>query len=527
MHFDLSAQVKRWIADDPDLVTKSELEALIGVDDAELARRFSGRLQFGTAGLRGPIQGGPMGMNRVTVQRATAGLINWLLANVPDAPARGVVIGGDARHGSDQFVADVAELVAGAGMRALVLPAHQPTPLTGFAVRHLGAAAGVMVTASHNPPGDNGYKVFIATGGQLLAPIDTEVSALIDQVGPLAGFARSNVITYVDDSIVTEYLSALDAWSFDRAARTVRIATTALHGVGAQLLSQAFARWGFVDVHEVAEQKIPDPDFPTVSFPNPEEPGAMDLVMALAERVGADVALANDPDADRLGAAIPTPDGWRRLRGDEIGWLLADYVLAHTSGADRLVVTTVVSSTLLGKMAAARGVQYAETLTGFKFIGDVIEQRDDARFVFGYEQALGYLVGNDERDKDGINAACVFAEMVAALKANGRTVVDRLREIDQEFGAHRTAERSLRLEVPQQHEALAKLRAALPSQLGGIEVVEIEERAAANLIIMRLAGGHRVMTRPSGTEPKLKIYGEGINRDPAPFIDAVADVLLG
>jgi phosphomannomutase len=527
---ELAAAVERWLSDDPDEATRAELSALWHSDPDEVRCRFEQPMTFGTAGLRGPVEPGPHGMNRVSVQRAAAGLVAWLQANVDRTAERGVVIGGDARRGSDQFVSDTAALVAGAGIRALVLPAHQPTPLTGFAVRHFGAAAGVMVTASHNPPADNGYKVFLETGGQLLAPLDAEIAAEIDRVGPLATLARSDgdLIEYVDESIIETYLDAQDQWSFVPEARDVTIATTALHGVGGALLMQALSRWGFTRVHAVAEQQEPDPAFPTVSFPNPEEPGAMDLLMALASSVDADVALANDPDADRLGVAIPANDGsWRRLRGDEIGWLLADYVLRHTTGDDRLVVTTVVSSTLLGKMAAARGVHYAETLTGFKYIGDAIEQHPELRFVFGYEQALGYLVGDVERDKDGISAACVFAELVADLKARGLTVHDRLDALAAEFGRHVTTEHSLRLDRDGQLEALGRLRSAVLDQLDGVAVVDVEERPDANLTIVRLDGGHRVMARPSGTEPKLKVYAEGIDRDPAGLLGAMVAILTG
>jgi phosphomannomutase len=527
---DLAAAVERWLNDDPDPDTRAELAALWASDREAVQRRFDNPMTFGTAGLRGPVEAGPHGMNRVSVQRAAAGLVAWLLDNVDNARERGVVIGGDARRGSDQFVADTAALVAGAGIRALVLPAHRPTPLTGFAVRHFGAAAGVMVTASHNPPADNGYKVFLETGGQLLAPLDAAISAEIHRVGPLVSLPRSTgaLIEQVDSSIIETYLTAQDAWSFVPQARQITIATTALHGVGGELLIQALRRWGFDDVHPVAEQQQPDAAFPTVSFPNPEEPGSMDLLMALASSVGADVALANDPDADRLGVAIASNDGgWRRLRGDEIGWLLADHVLRHTSGEDRLVVTTVVSSTLLGKMAAARGVHYAETLTGFKYIGDAIERRPDQRFVFGYEQALGYLVGDVERDKDGISAACVFAELVADLKARGESVQERLDVLAGEFGRHVTMEHSLRLDRDGQTRALERLRAAILDELDGVRVLDVEERPDANLTIVRLDGGHRVMARPSGTEPKLKVYAEGIDRDPSGLLAAMVAILTG
>ncbi|MGE0308135.1 MAG: phospho-sugar mutase, partial [Acidimicrobiia bacterium] len=365
------AAARDWLDDDPDPVTRAELAALIEQRSPDLVQRFSGRLQFGTAGLRGPIEAGPMGMNRVTVLRAAAGVVRYLLDTVPDVATRGVVIGCDARHNSDVFAMDTAMVVAGAGIRALVLPFSMPTPVLAFATRNLNCAAGVMVTASHNPPADNGYKVYLGDGAQIVPPHDTEIAHRIDAVASVRTLQLAPtddpLIERLDHAIVDDYCQAVVAQRFVPDAVDVNVAYTAMHGVGRETLLAAFAAAGFPAPVLVAQQADPDPDFPTVAFPNPEEPGAMDLLLALAAESGADVALANDPDADRLAVAIPTANGgWRPLTGNETGWLLADHVLAHTSGP-RLVATTIVSSTLLRDMAAVNDdVAYAETLTGFK-----------------------------------------------------------------------------------------------------------------------------------------------------------------
>ncbi len=530
----LGAEARAWLSADPDHETQAELRALIDAaeegDTAALAERFVGRLQFGTAGMRGELGAGPMRMNRVTVRRATAGLVAYLLAAVPDAAERGIVIGYDARRKSDAFARDTAGVAAALGLRARLLPGPTPTPVLAWTVPHLGAAAGVMVTASHNPPRDNGYKVYLEDGSQIVSPIDVEIAAAIDAV-ELDSLAVAGpdhpLIDHLDDAPMEAYLDAAPSVRLVPALRDVTVAYTPMHGVGGATLLAAFERAGWARPEVVAEQFAPDPDFPTVSFPNPEEPGAMDLLMALAARVGADVALANDPDADRLGAAIPTSaGGWRRLTGDELGWLLADHILSHTTGEDRLVVTTLVSSSLLGRMASAAGVHHAETFTGFKWIARVIREHPDQRYVFGYEQALGYLVASCPRDKDGITAALVMAEVAALARAEGVTLQDRLDDLARRFGRYITAERSLRMEPAVAAAKVAALRSDPPAALAGRAVDEVTEYPEANLLRM-VCGPVRVQVRPSGTEPKVKVYGEGVGEDPGPFIDAVAALLLG
>jgi phosphomannomutase len=520
-----------WLADDPDPHTARELKTLIEARSPELAVRFAGRLQFGTAGLRGPLQAGPMGMNRVTVIRAAAGLARHLLATV-DGAALGncaVVIGCDARHNSDVFALDTARVVAGAGMRALLLPSRLPTPVLAFAVRHLGCVAGVMVTASHNPPGDNGYKVYLGDGAQIVPPHDEAIAAAIDAVGAVRevalGAPDDPRIVRLDNSAVDAYLAAVTKTGFVPRARAVRVAYTPLHGVGRDTLLSAFDRAGFPPPAVVREQADPDPDFPTVPFPNPEEPGAMDLLLALAASSHADLAIANDPDADRLGAAIPTPDGgWRALSGNEIGWLLADHVLHHTSGK-RLVATTLVSSTMLRAMAAAEGAEYAETLTGFKWIARAIIEHPETQFVFGYEQALGYLVGDVVRDKDGIGAALVLSEVAALARQEGVTLQQRLDGLAERFGRHVTAERSLHRDPQEQADLMARLRVDPPAAIGGKRVITMVDRTDGNVLLFSLDGGVRLLVRPSGTEPKLKLYAETVGGDPGPVLDAMEALL--
>ena len=440
------------------------------------------------------------------------------------------MIGYDARHKSDAFALDTAGVAAALGMRAWLLPSPRPTPVLAWSVPHLGAAAGVMITASHNPPRDNGYKVYLEDGSQIVSPVDVEIAAAIDAVDLAAvevADAGHPLIGNLDDAPIDAYLAAVPSVRLVPSLSDVIVAYTPMHGVGGDTLQAAFDRAGWPRPAMVAEQLVPDPDFPTVSFPNPEEPGAMDLLKALAADVGADVALANDPDADRLGAAIPTAEGgWRRLTGDELGWLLADHILSHTSGEDRLVVTTLVSSSLLGRMAETAGVHHAETFTGFKWIARTIRERPGERFVFGYEQALGYLVTARPRDKDGITAAVLMAEVAALAKVEGVSLQDRLDDLARRFGHYVTAERSLRMEPPVAAARVAALRSHPPTTLLGRAVDQVRDFPEANLLRL-VCGSSRIQVRPSGTEPKVKVYGEGIEEDPRPLIDAVADLLLG
>ncbi|MDX6243368.1 MAG: phosphomannomutase [Frankiales bacterium] len=523
---DLRTAAMTWIADDPDPRTRSELSRLIAVkawDD--IADRFDGRLQFGTAGLRGALGAGPNRMNRATVTRAAAGLAGYLNAHGGGR----VVVGFDARHDSDMFAIDTVEVLRGAGLEAVLLPRPTPTPVLAYAILRLGCAAGVMVTASHNPAADNGYKVYLGSGSQIVPPADAEISAAIDAVGKLVDVPRGKGWTVAGDDLVEAYIEAVVGQSMT-SARDLRIAYTPLHGVGRDVLLRAFSRAGFAAPVVVAEQAAPDPDFPTVPFPNPEEPGAMDLVLALAASSGADLVIANDPDADRCCVAV----GDRVLRGDELGALLADHVLRHTSGADRLVVTTIVSCTLLRRMAAAHGVRYAETLTGFKWIMRADEP--GSRFVFGYEEALGYCIGAVRgpgvvRDKDGISAALAVAELAAELKAQGLTLLDRLDELAREYGLHATEQWAVR--VASLHEidaAMATLRSARPAMLGGHPVARTVDLLEGSPTLPPTDGVTywlgdptapygRVVVRPSGTEPKLKAYLEFV----VPVTGAVAE----
>jgi len=496
---DLRGTAERWLAEDPDPVTRDELRALLDAgDEAAVAERFAGRLAFGTAGLRGPLRAGPNGMNRAVVRRTAAGLAAWLTRTAAPGP---VVIGYDARHGSAEFAADSAAVLAGAGLEARLLPAPLPTPVLAHAVRLLRAAAGVMVTASHNPPQDNGYKVYSSDGAQIVPPVDAGIEAAIEAVGPLSTVAMSYGYEVLGDEVLESYLDAVAAVPRTEHRR-IRTVHTALHGVGAAVLHDAFARAGFEPPVPVTEQAEPDPDFPTVPFPNPEEPGALDLALDLAERTGADLLLASDPDADRCAVAIPDDTGWRTLSGDELGILLADHLIR--TGRTGTYATTIVSSSLLGALCAARGVPFGETLTGFKWI---VRAADD--LAFGYEEALGYCVLPDAvRDKDGISAALLAADLAAALKAGGQTLRDRLDELAAEFGVHATAQVSVRVaDLSRIADTMAALRADPPATLLGRAATAEDLLPDADVLRLR-ADGVRVVVRPSGTEPKLKAYLE-------------------
>jgi phosphomannomutase len=505
-----------WLAEDPDPDTRAELAALLEADHVtELADRFGARLEFGTAGLRGALGAGPNRMNRAVVMRTAAGLASYLKAH----GGTSVVIGYDARHKSEVFARDTASVVAGCGLTAWVLPRALPTPVLAFAIRHLSASAGVMVTASHNPPQDNGYKVYLGDGSQIIPPADTEISASIEAVGALAAIPASDDWRVLDDSVAAAYVSSVCSMPLLDLVphRDVRIVYTPLHGVGRDTVLTAFERAGFPALQVVAEQGAPDPEFPTVAFPNPEEPGAIDLAIAAARAASADLVIANDPDADRCAIAVPTQSGdWRTLRGDETGALLADFLL--TNGIRGRYATTIVSSSLLSAMAARHGMPYSETLTGFKWI---VQAGDD--LVFGYEEALGYCVAPDiTRDKDGVSAALLLALLTATLNASGSSLLQRLDEIAAEYGLFATDQLSIRVaDLSQVSAAVARLRSAPPAMLGNLPVVSVEDLSCgiAGLpptdgLRYRLDGsvrGHRaarVVVRPSGTEPKLKSYLE-------------------
>jgi phosphomannomutase len=528
---DLVAAARVWRDEDPDPDTRAEVERLLdgngaGPDLDGLRDRFGASLAFGTAGLRGEMGAGPNRMNRVTVMRATAGLVRYL-ADTGHA-GEPVIVGFDARHGSAIFAADAAAVLAGAGFTIHLSDAPIPTPVLAFGVRHLGACAGVQITASHNPPRDNGYKVYLGDGAQIIPPADADIAARIHAVGPLHSVARAPSgdprVVRVGAELVDAYVAGAVRTVPRRSGsdgRALRVVYTPLHGVARDVLLAAFAGAGFPTPAVVPEQSDPDPDFPTVAFPNPEEPGALDLGFGLAAERDADVVIANDPDGDRLAVAVPRRPGggWRALTGDEIGILLADWLLEAGGGGDRLVVTTVVSSSMLGRLAEARGVAFAETLTGFKWVIRPALARPELRFVYGYEEALGSCVGTLVRDKDGITAALAFADLVAAEKQRGRSVLDRLDDLARELGVHATAQRSIPFEgldgMARMQAAVDTLAEAPPTTLVGIPVTEVEDlRRGGRLpptegIVLR-AEGMRLVVRPSGTEPKLKSYAEAV-----------------
>jgi phosphomannomutase len=528
---ELIARATSWRDDDPDEVTRAELGFLLeaaragDVDArAQLADRFAGTLEFGTAGLRGAMGAGPNRMNRSIVIRAAAGLTEYLLESRPEPL---VVIGFDARHGSDVFARDTAAVVVAAGGRAMVLPRPLPTPVLAFAIRRLGADAGVMVTASHNPARDNGYKVYLGDGSQIVPPSDTGIAAHIAGVGLVADVPRADSgWTTLNDDVLEAYLDAAAAVVAPDSARELKVVHTSLHGVGSDVVIAAFARAGFSAPIVVASQSEPDPEFPTVSFPNPEEPGAIDAALELAAAVHPDLVLANDPDADRCAVAVPDPAvsivdaagvhgpaPWRMLRGDEVGSLLGAHILSRGVGPDAVFANSIVSSRLLAAMAADAGIRHEETLTGFKWISRVAGLR------YGYEEAIGYCVDPDKvRDKDGISAALMLAEMAAGLAAHGRSLLDVLDDLSLAHGVHTTDAFAVRVEdLSLIGTLMSRLRKNPPNVLGGVPVVRIDDLAEGSEQLpptdglrYLLADRSRVIVRPSGTEPKLKIYLEAI-----------------
>ncbi|MCV7061395.1 phospho-sugar mutase [Mycolicibacterium vaccae] len=500
----LPAAVQEWLAHDPDPGAADELAACT---PDELAERFAGSLTFGTAGLRGPLRAGPNGMNLAVVLRAT-----WAVARVLAERALGgapVVVGYDARHRSAEFGRAAAEVFAAQGFSVTLMPCPAPTPAVAFAVRTTGAAAGVQITASHNPPGDNGYKVYFPGGMQIISPTDRDIEHAIASAPPADEIPRRAV-----DASGTELLRAYveRAATVRRTAGTARIALTPMHGVGGEFALDALALAGFDDVHAVESQFAPDPDFPTVAFPNPEEPGASALLTALADEVGADIAIALDPDADRCAIGVPTPEGWRMLSGDETGWLLGDYLLTGRDNTDAVVASTVVSSRMLAAIAAEHGARHVETLTGFKWLARADEGLD-ATLVYAYEEAIGHCVDPDAvRDKDGISAAVLAADLVVALRHRGLTVLDALDELARRHGVHSTAAVTRRVDTPQQASALmARLRATPPVAVAGFAFRATDLAPRTDALVF--TGGDdatsvRVVVRPSGTEPKLKCYIE-------------------
>lgn len=527
-------EVSTWINEDPDATTREELKALLAAHEAgdasasaQLTDAFSGSLQFGTAGLRGRLGGGPNRMNRVVVIRAAAGLAAYLREQLGEGFS--VVIGYDARYGSETFARDTASVVTGAGGRAILFDRCCPTPTLAFALRRLNADAGVMVTASHNPPKDNGYKVYLGgravtdsgQGAQIVPPYDAAIAQAIAAVGPLSSVPMpESGWELVGDELIEEY-TASASMSRISAAADLKIVLTAMHGVGGEICRDALGRIGFTDVVVVPEQFEPDPDFPTVAFPNPEEPGALDLSLALAREVGADIVIANDPDADRCSAAVPdphAPGGWRQLTGDEVGSLLGEQAaeLAAFAGTG-VLANSIVSSRLLRRIAQAHGLAHRITLTGFKWISRV------PGLVFGYEEALGYCVDpKNVRDKDGISASVRLALLASVLKQQGRSLLDLLDRLAREHGLYATSPLSVRVEdLSFITQAMERLRAGGgPAHLAGSPVVDVFDLLdgasdgnggrlpATDGLIFKTAADDRVVIRPSGTEPKLKCYCE-------------------
>jgi len=515
---------RAWLAEDPDPATAAELSALIAKVEAgdidaadELADAFDGTLQFGTAGLRGRLGPGSNRMNRVVVARAAAGLAAYLVANGGASAGerlgevRRVVVGYDARRNSDVFARDTARVMAGAGITVMVLPKALPTPVLAFAIRQLGCAAGVMVTASHNPPDDNGYKVYLGDGSQIVPPADAEISACIAAVGALGSIPQSDDFQMLDDAVLDSYVARAVSLLGD-GPRDVSAVYTALHGVGGEVFMRVAADAGFVAPTKVAAQFEPDGRFPTVSFPNPEEPGAMDLSLADARARGADLIIANDPDADRCAAGIPCGGDYRMLTGDEVGALLAWWIAERGrrdgTPATGVYAQSIVSGALLERIAGDAGLGYATTLTGFKWISKVPGLR------FGYEEALGYCCDPEAvKDKDGITASLLMLEMVAALKAEGRGVQDVLDDLARKFGLYATSQLSVRVsEITLIAGAMARLRADPPRVLGGRDVLQMDdlEKGVDGLPptdgLRFTLKDARVIVRPSGTEPKLKCY---------------------
>jgi len=523
MNAQLLAEVQAWILDDPDPKTAAELTKLVAAgDEVTLKKYFAGFLQFGTAGLRGPIGPGPSCMNRAVVGRTAAGLVAYM----KERGLSRVVIGRDARYGSEDFTEESAQIFSGAGFEVFVLPRPLPTPVLAFATHELKCDLGVMVTASHNPPQDNGYKVYIGptadgieyAASQIINPTDGFIAKEIDLVNSLKDVPRGKSWTVLDDVVVDKYV-ARTAKLAPRPG-SLKIVYTAMHGVGTETVEKVFAKAGFPNLVLVSEQARPDPDFPTVAFPNPEEPGAIDLALAKAREVGADLVIANDPDADRCAAAVNGPNGgWRMLRGDELGIIFGEWIarsMAQDKSKTGAFGNSIVSSSALRKIAAHYVIDFKEVLTGFKWLAKI----DD--LAYGYEEAIGYAVDpKTVNDKDGISAAIYLAQIASDLKAQGRTLLDLLDEIWAREGFHGTEQISIRVtDMAKISQLLKQLRQSPPTQIAGYKVSAIDDLAApkdglppTDGLRIWLDGGIRVIIRPSGTEAKLKCYIEVITKD--------------
>lgn len=539
-------QVTRWLEKDPDPRTREELQHLIDEQNiAELEDRFSRRLEFGTAGLRGKVGCGPNRMNRLVIQETATGLGHYLIEQIKDAAQRGVVIGYDGRPDSCQFAHDTASVLTSLGIKVHLTHKVAATPIVAFGVKHFNAAAAVVVTASHNPPEYNGFKVYWENGAQIIPPHDSGIAAEIEQAAtkpvPLMSLddaEKHGLLVWLKDDYYQTYRSTMNTnplLANHTAPESIGVAYTAMHGVGAEMAETLLQDAGFTKVYSVKEQREPDGSFPTVNFPNPEEDGAMDMVIALAKANNADIACANDPDADRFAVAARKPDGeYQMLTGDQVGSLFGYYLLSKTEASKQLVGNTIVSSTLLSKIARSMGAEYYQTLTGFKWLTNIAMQKQTAekQFLFAYEEALGYTVGNKVWDKDGLSALVAFAQLTAELKSQGKTVWDQLEAIYRQHGMYVNAQHSTALD-PKDPPVGDKLRAAQPTMIAGRSVEVLEDLKAltrtyadgktesidlpaSDVLIYHLSGGARVIVRPSGTEPKLKCYYEVVEPfDPA------------
>ncbi|CAH6796049.1 Phosphoglucomutase [Vibrio chagasii] len=531
-----------WLARDPDTRTREELQHLIdeGMHD-ELEDRFTQRLEFGTAGLRGKVGCGPNRMNRLVIQETATGLGHYLIEHVENATMRGVVVGYDGRLDSKQFAIDTASVLTALGIKVYLTSNVAATPIVAFGIEHFNAAAAVVVTASHNPPEYNGFKVYWENGAQIIPPHDAGIAAEIDSAAtkpiPLMSLSDAETqgkLVWLTEGYYQTYRAAINQSPFvknDIESANTTIAYTAMHGVGAQMAEDLLHDSGFHKVFSVAEQREPDGHFPTVNFPNPEEKGAMDLVVNLAKSVDADIACANDPDADRFAVAVRTGDGsYKMLTGDQVGVLFAHYLLSKPHTKNQLVGNSIVSSTLLEKVANSHDATYFQTLTGFKWLANIGMHLEDEQneFLFAYEEALGYTIGTQVRDKDGLSAIVVFAQLVEELKSQGRTVWDLLAQISFEHGVHTNAQRSIALD-PDSPSIGSKLRAAQPKTINGIAISVIEDLhsslrfitggateainlPASDVLIYHLEDGSRIIVRPSGTEPKVKVYYETVTK---------------
>ncbi|MFA0112438.1 phospho-sugar mutase [Vibrio sp. 10N.261.46.E11] len=537
-----------WLARDPDPRTREELQYLIdeGMHD-ELEDRFIQRLEFGTAGLRGKVGCGPNRMNRLVIQETATGLGHYLIEHVENASMRGVVVGYDGRLDSKQFAIDTASVLTALGIKVYLTSNVAATPIVAFGIEHFNAAAAVVVTASHNPPEYNGFKVYWENGAQIIPPHDAGIAAEIDIAStkaiPLMSLSDAETqgkLVWLTEGYYQTYRAAINQSphvSKEIESANTTITYTAMHGVGAQMAEDLLHDSGFHKVFSVAEQREPDGHFPTVNFPNPEEKGAMDLVVNLAKSVDADIACANDPDADRFAVAVRTDDkvrtedaSYKMLTGDQVGVLFAHYLLSKPHTKNQLVGNSIVSSTLLEKVANSHGATYFQTLTGFKWLANIGMQLEDEKneFLFAYEEALGYTIGTQVRDKDGLSAIVVFAQLVEELKSQGRTVWDLLAQISFEHGVHTNAQRSIALD-PDSPSIGSKLRSAQPKAINGVAISVIEDLQsslrfviggnteainlpASDVLIYHLEDGSRIIVRPSGTEPKVKVYYETVTK---------------